>query len=174
MRNSTRRRKRCCRDDDLMTMTSSSAKITMAAETADHRKCSLAVFGTPAYSSYRTLTSSAYVRRLQLSRCDAAGLFPEVRKTMDHVFAKTSKKRGTASEYFKAGIDVYVQDAHGRRWPVVLEMLRTARQRHVRLSRGWTEVCRANGICVSTSVRFDRWEGGCSSSHEPLVTVSIN
>ena len=86
-----RKRKRSIIYDDAMTSASStSAKMSEAAENGHRCKgADLVVDGILAASSLRTLTSSTYARRLQLSRSDAAGLFPEARETMDHVFAQT-------------------------------------------------------------------------------------
>ena len=125
---------------------------------------------TLAYSSVRLLSNTTYLRRMHLSREDAIALFPEIKKTIESAF-KTGVKRHASSGRFKTGIDVSLQDKQGRHWPVVLEVLRTAGQRHVRLNKGWAEMSIANGLAVGKCIRFARWEQA-SPSKEALVTVS--
>ena len=123
-----------------------------------------------AHSSIRALSNTTYLRRMHLSRDDAVALFPEIRETMEAVFA-TGVKRHASQGLFKTGIDVSLQDENGRRYPVVLEVVRTAGQRHVRLNEGWAQMCIANGLAVGTCVRLARWEQAYSSK-ESLVTVA--
>jgi len=129
--------------------------------------------GIPAHSSVRTLTSVTYLRRMHLGRDDAGVLFPDLKKMMEFVFI-TKMKRRISPGKFKIGISVSLQDSNGRRWPVLLECLRTAGQRHVRLSKGWAEVCRANGFLVGKRIRLARRkQESSSSSSDALVTVSV-
>ena len=123
-----------------------------------------------AHSSIRVLSNTTYLRRMHLSRDDAVALFPEIRTTMEAVFS-TCVKRHASQGLFKAGIDVSLQDGQGRRWPVVLQVVRTAGQRHVRLNKGWSQICIANGFAVGKCVRLARWDQD-SSPKEALVTVS--
>lgn len=127
--------------------------------------------GTIVYSSTRKLTNTTYLRRLNLSRDVAASLFPEVQRTMEVAFT-SGAKRLDASENLKRSTSVSIQDPEGRRWPVVLECLFTAGQRHVRLTRGWHDICSSNGVSVGETIRFDRWEKQ-GKQEEVLVTVSI-
>jgi hypothetical protein len=124
--------------------------------------------GALVHSSIRKLTNSTYLRRMHLSMNDAAALFPETKKTMEDVFVT-----GTSPGHFKAGISISLHDGNGRRWPVVLECLRTAGQRHVRFNKGWAEMCRATGLSIGKCVRLARWDQGSSSSLDALVTVSV-
>ena len=124
------------------------------------------------HSSVRKITNPTYLRRMNLSRDDAAGLFPEFGSILNSVFMRSMSRR----EYWppmKKGACVYVHDAEGRRWPVVLECLRTAGQRHVRFSKGWAEMCSANGVSLGKCFRLARWRKGSSSSHSAIVTLSI-
>jgi len=123
------------------------------------------------YSSVCKLSSTTYLRRMHLSRKDAIAFFPESKETIEFIFA-TDMTRCASSEQFKVEISVSLQDGEGRRWPVVLECLRSAGQRHLRLNKGWSEMCRVNGICVGKRIRLARWEQ-TSSSNDPFVTVSI-
>jgi hypothetical protein len=84
---------------------------------------------------------------MHLSRDDAVALFPEIEKTMESAFA-TDVQRNVSPGHFKAGVDVSLQDGRGRHWPILLEFVRTAGQRHVRLNKGWVQMCSANGFPV--------------------------
>lgn len=124
-----------------------------------------------AYSSVRKLSSTTSFRRMHLSRDDAVALFPEIKNTMDFVFI-TDTKRCQSPEYFKVDIAVSLQDEEGRHWPIMLECLRSAGQRHVRLNKGWAEMSRAIGISVGKRIRLARWEHP-SSSNDALITLSV-
>ena len=113
--------------------------------------------------SVRKLTNATYLRRMHLSREDAAELFPDVKSALELVY-KTKMTRRESLAPFKKGTCVYIHDIEGRRWPVVLECLRTAGQRHVRFNKGWAEVCSANRISVGMCVRLARWKEESSSS----------
>ena len=124
------------------------------------------------HSSVRKITNPTYLRRMNLSRDDAAGLFPEFESILTSVFMKSMSRR----EYWppmKKGACVYIHDAEGRRWPVALECLRTAGQRHVRFNKGWAEMCSANGVSLGKCFRLARWRQESSSSHSAIVTLSI-
>ena len=124
------------------------------------------------HSSVRKITNPTYLRRINLSRDDATGLFPEFESILNFVFMKSMSRR----EYLppmKKGACVYIHDAEGRRWPVALECLRTAGQRHVRFNKGWAEMCSANGVSLGKCFRLARWRQGASSSHSAIVTLSI-
>ena len=115
------------------------------------------------HSSVRKLTNSTYLRRMHLSKKDALGLFPEVNCSLEFIF-RTNVTRRESSTPMKKGLLVYIHDIKGRRWPVVVECLRTAGQRHVRFNKGWAEVCSANRISVGMCVRLARWKEESSSS----------
>ena len=121
------------------------------------------------HSCVRKLTNPTYLRRMHMSREDSEGLFPDVKRSLDFVYRTKMTRRESLSP-FKNGTCVHLYDIEGRRWPVTLEWLRTAGQRHVRLNQGWAEVCRANGFSIGTCVRLARWKQGLSPS---LVTFSI-
>jgi len=108
---------------------------------------------------------------MHLSRNDATALYPECKETVEFIFA-TDTTRCVSPEQFKVQISVSLHDGEGRRWPVVLECLRSAGQRHVRLNKGWSEMCRANAIYVGKRIRLARWEQ-TSSSSDAIVTVTI-
>lgn len=120
------------------------------------------------YSPVRKLSSTSCLRRMHLSRSDAAAFFPEGKETIEFIFA-TDTRRCVTPELFKFELAVSLQDGQGRRWPVVLECLRSAGQRHVRLNKEWAEVCRATGLSVGTSIPLVRLEQA-SSSRDALVT----
>lgn len=126
------------------------------------------------YSTVRTLTNKTYVRRLQLSREDTVRLFPKVQGVLQFAFTKDMKH--SSSFPYKRDISVLIQDAKGRKWPIVLECLRAAGQRHIRLNRGWPDMCRANGLSFGKQFRLDRWVSVPSSSstlrHDDIVTLS--
>jgi hypothetical protein len=122
-------------------------------------------------SYFRKLSSTTYLRRMHLSRNDATALFPECKETVEFIFA-TDTTRCVSPEQFKVQISVSLHDGEGRRWPVVLECLRSAGQRHVRLNKGWSEMSRANAIYVGKRIRLARWEQ-TSSSSDAIVTVTI-
>ena len=124
------------------------------------------------HSSVRKITNPTYLRRMNLSRDDTTGLFPEFESILNSVFMKSMTRR----EYLpptKKGACVYIHDAEGRRWPVALECLRTAGQRHVRFNKGWAEMCSANGVSLGKCFRLARWRQESSSSHSAIVTFSI-
>ena len=124
------------------------------------------------HSSVRRITNTTYLRRMHLSRDDAAGLFPELESVLNSVFMKgTSRHEYSLS--MKRSICVYIHDAEGRRWPVVLECLRTAGQRHVRLNKGWAEMGIANEVSIGKCFRLARWIEGSSSLYSAIVTLSI-
>ena len=123
-----------------------------------------------AHSSVRVLSNTTYLRRMHLSREDAIALFPEIRKTIEYAF-KAGLKRHASPGRFKIGIDISLQDEQGRRWPVALEVLHTAGQRHVRFNKGWAQMSIANGFAVGKCIRLARWDQA-SPSKEALVTVS--
>ena len=127
------------------------------------------------YSSVRSLTNPTYLRRLNLSKEDAISLFPEAQATMYSVFAKDARRCDSPGKFWKSSTSVGIQDPEGRQWQVVLECLRTSSQRHVRLIKGWEDMCILNGLSVGMIVRLDRWEQAfpSASSREALVTVSI-
>ena len=131
------------------------------------------VNATVSHSAVRALTNTTYLRRMHLSREDAIGLFPEVQRILQSVFSKKMKRR-VSTRLFKVGIAVCIQDAAGRRWPVAIECLRTAGQRHVRFNSGWAEMCTANGLAVGKCIRLDRWqeEAFSSSSSSPSSSSS--
>ena len=124
------------------------------------------------HSSVRSITNTTCLRRMHLSREDAAGLFPEFISILNSVFMKDASRR-EYSPPTKRGICVYIHDAAGRRWPVVLECLRTAGQRHVRFNKGWAEMCSANEVSIGECFRLARWKQGSSSSYNAIVTLSI-
>jgi hypothetical protein len=121
------------------------------------------------YSTVRKVSSTTYLRRMHLSRDDAVAFFPESKETLELIFA-TDLTRCVSPEQFKVEISVSLHDGEGRRWPVVLECLRSAGQRHVRLNKGWSEMCRANGISVGKRIRLALWE---QASGDALATVTI-
>jgi len=135
--------------------------------------------GVVLYSSVRTITNATYLRRMHLSREDAVRLFPEVKSTLDLVNSTKMSRRESLAP-FKKGRCVHVHDIEGRRWPVLIECLRTAGQRHVRLNKGWAEMCSANGLSIGRSVRLARWKeilspsssSAVASSHGTFVTLS--
>ena len=124
------------------------------------------------HSSVRKITNATYLRRMHLSRDDATGLFPEFESTLNFLFMKSMSRR-EYSPPFKKGTCVYIHDVKGRRWPVVLECLRTAGQRHVRFNKGWAEMCIANRVSLGKCIRLARWEHGSSSS-TPSVVVTLS
>lgn len=109
------------------------------------------------------------MRRLQLSKEDAINLFPEVQSTVEAVFRINMKQRDMSGP-FKASLPVFIYDNEGRQWPLVLECLLTAGQRHVRLVKGWAEMCIAKGYSVGKTVRLVRLEQALLVAR---VTVSI-
>lgn len=115
------------------------------------------------FSSVRKISSTTYLRRLQLSRGEAAALFPASKEMMEFIFA-TDTTRCASPEQLKVETCVSLQDGEGRLWPAVLECLRSGGQRHVRLNKGWSEMCRANGISVGKRIRLALWEQVSSSS----------
>ena len=125
------------------------------------------------HSSVRKITNSTYLRRMHLSRDDAAGLFPEFESILNFIFTRSMSRRGY-SPPIKKGTYVYIHDVEGRRWPIVLECLRTAGQRHVRFNKGWAEMCSANGVSIGKCFRLARWKQGSLSSHSAIVTMSID
>jgi len=120
------------------------------------------------HSSVRKLTNSTYLRRMHLSKQDALGLFPEVKCSLEFIF-RANVTRRESSTPLKKGTLVYIYDTKGRRWPVVVECLRTAGQRHVRFNKGWAEMCSANRLSIGSSVRLARWKQGLSPSHVTLT-----
>lgn len=170
-------------DSDIPWMTTrSTASPETGAETTsttNRKKAVAAPPGTPkaasvgnailSYSSVRKVSSTTYLRRMHLSRDDAAAFFPESKETMEFIFA-TDMTRSFSPEQLKVQISVSLHDGEGRRWPVVLECLRSAGQRHVRLNKGWAELCSANGISVGKRIRLALWE---QASSDALVTVTI-
>lgn len=127
--------------------------------------------GDVLYSSVRKITNTTYLRRMHLSKEDAVNFFPEVKSSVEFVFM-TKMARHEYSAPFKKGTLVRINDIEGRRWPIVLECLRTAGQRHVRFNKGWAKMCIANGLSVGKCVRLARWKHGSSSS-DALVTLSV-
>ena len=128
--------------------------------------------GIPLHSSARRLTNTTYLRRMHLNKEDALGLFPEVENSLEFVFS-TKMSRREYSAPFKNGTCVSIHDVEGRRWPVVVECLRTAGQRHVRFNKGWAELCSANGLSIGKRIRLARWKLGSSSSSGTFVTLSV-
>jgi len=127
------------------------------------------------YGCVRTLTNTTYVRRMHMSREDALGLFPEAKHSLGLVFKPRTKRRAS-SRNIMIGTSVRIRDPQGRCWPVVLECLRTAGQRHVRLNKGWAEMCVANGLSVGVIIRLARWKNAPSSSsmtQDAHITMSI-
>ena len=127
------------------------------------------------YGCVRTLTNTTYVRRMHMSREDALGLFPEAKHSLGLVFKPRTKRRAS-SRNIMIGTSVRIRDHQGRCWPVVLECLRTAGQRHVRLNKGWAEMCVANGLSVGVIIRLARWKNAPSSSsmtRDAHITMSI-
>lgn len=124
-----------------------------------------------AVSSARKLTNATYLRRMHMSREDAEGLFPEVKPCVDFLY-RTKMTRRESSASFNTGTCVYIHDMKGRRWAVVLECLRTAGQRHVRLNKGWAEVCSSNGLSIGWSIRLARWKEGLSPSSSSAAASS--
>ena len=124
------------------------------------------------HSSVRRLTNSTYLRRMHLSKEDALGLFPEVKGSLKLVFT-TNVTRRESSKPLKKGTLVYIHDVEGRRWPVVIECLRTAGQRHVRFNKGWPEICSANGLSIGTCFRLARWKEALSPSSS-LVAAALS
>ena len=148
----------------------------IAASARRHRAAAPGAFlikATVSYSAVRAITNTTYLRRMHLSREDAIGLFPEVHRSLQCVFSKRTKRR-VSTRLFKIGIAACIQDAAGRRWPVKIECLRTAGQRHVRFNSGWAEMCTANGLAVGKCIRLDRWqeEAFSSSSSSPSSSSS--
>lgn len=125
--------------------------------------------GTVPYSSVRKLTNTTYLRRINLSREDAINIFPEIKSSVEFLYPSEAQQRNP-SRHFKMGITVNIRDAEGRRWPVVIECVRAAGQRHVRLNKGWAAMCRGNGVSVGKCIRLARGEHGSS---ETVVTFSI-
>ena len=110
-----------------------------------------------------------------MSREDALGLFPEAKHSLGLVFKPRTKRRAS-SRNIMIGTSVRIRDPQGRCWPVVLECLRTAGQRHVRLNKGWAEMCVANGLSVGVIIRLARWKNAPSSSsmtRDAHITMSI-
>ena len=128
--------------------------------------------GVVLYSSVRKLTNATYLRKMHLSSEDALGLFPEVTSTLDFVY-RNKMTRHESWKPVKKGIYVHIHDIEGRRWPVLLECVRTAGQRHVHFNKGWAELCSANGLFIGKSAQLARWKEGVSPSHVALVTLSI-
>jgi len=120
-------------------------------------------------SAFRGITNTTYLRKMPLSRDDAVRLFPEFKSSVDYVFSSSVNKHGSSGN-FQVETSVSIQDAEGRCWSVALECLRTAAQRHIRLNRGWSEVCRANGLSVGKRFRLERWVK--LSSKDAVVTLS--
>lgn len=127
---------------------------------------------TLAHVSFRTLTNATYLRRMHLSKEDAIGLFPKMRESIEHVFPTDMKRRASLGS-MKIPTTVFIQDDKGRRWPIVLECLRTAGQRHIRINQGWAAVCSANSLSVGKCVRFERWEEASQAVKEAVVTVTM-
>lgn len=122
---------------------------------------------TLAHASDRKLTNTTYLRRMHMSKEDAMELFPRVHETIEHVFEKERVSLGS----MKIATNVVIQDDKGRRWPIVLECLRTAGQRHVRINKGWAALCSANSLSVGKCVRFERWVEVSRAGKEDIVTV---
>ena len=143
---------------------------------------SFAVRGIISHSSVRSLTNATYLRRLNLSREDAFQLFPQARRTLEPAFAQGSEQVDSSSrKVCKRSSTIGIQGPEGKQWQIVLECLFTSGQRHVRLTKGWDELCNANGVSVGNTVRLDRWEptsspsssSSSAASRKAIVTVSI-
>lgn len=128
--------------------------------------------GIISHSSVRKVTNTTYLRRMHLSRDDAVGLFPELKNVTEFVFM-TNKTRSESSAFLKRSTCVCIHDVEGRRWPVVVECLRTAGQRHVRFNKGWAEMCSANGISIGKCILLARRKLASSSLGDSVVTVSL-
>lgn len=72
---------------------------------------------------------------------------------------------------FKRSVPTCSHENKGRQLPLVLECLLTAGQRHIRLTKGWAEMCAAKVYSVAKTVRLVRWEQECSL-RGTRVTVS--
>ena len=107
-----------------------------------------------------------------MSKNDAVGLFPASRQTIEHFFSTEAKRRDTLGT-IKISTTLFVQDNKRRRWPIVLECLRTAGQRHVRLNKGWAAMCIANDLSVGKRVLFERWELGSNKQGDSVVTLTV-
>jgi len=143
--------------------------VTDGAKRADpsSTRCSLSL----SYSCVRKITNTTYLRRIHLSKEDAIGLFPEIQENMEYTF---SRRHRDTSAPFKLSTSFSIQDREGRRWPISLECVRTAGQRHTRISKGWSALCSANRFSVGRCLRFARWEHKSSSSpKDALITVSL-
>lgn len=163
-----RRSSTSCTGDTPLSRKASTSKNGSGARQTDGTK------GVLSHSALRDLTNTTYLRKIPLSRADAIRLFPEFKSSVDFVF-DTDVSRHASSGNFKVETFVYIQDARGKRWTVVLECLRGAGQRHVRLNRGWAEMCRANDLSVGRRFRLDRWVQSSSSSttsQDAVVTLS--
>lgn len=129
------------------------------AETADaasqpHDSTFLAEAKIASYSTVCKLSNTTYLRRINLRKDDAVRLFPDIYETLESAFAK--RQNDAPCDFFKKSAKVFIQDSVGRRWPVVLECSRTSGQRHIRLSSGWEDLCRANELCVGKRLRLQR------------------
>jgi hypothetical protein len=123
------------------------------------------------YTSVRRLSNTTYMRRMHLSKKEAINLFPEVQGNIETIFRIGERQRDKPGP-FKMSVPVSLHDDEGRQWPVVLECQLTAGQRHVRLVKGWTELCSVKGFSVGKRIRLDRWEQR-TSSRRSFVAVSI-
>ena len=156
----------------------SSSPVSDKDEAADASRCpdASAVHRVISYASMRRITNTTYLRRMHLSKEDALGLFPEVKDSLAYVF-KALTKRQASSGHVKLCTSVRIRDPHGTHWPVVLECFRAAGLRHVRLNKGWADMCIANGLAVGRNIRLARWERPSSVLSSPLqgniVTFSV-
>ena len=88
------------------------------------------------------------------------------------MFVRSKAEKCHPVFFFLDSIDLFVAE-RARCWPVLLECVRTAGQRHVYFNKGWAELCSANGLFIGKSAQLARWKEGVSPSHVALVTLSI-
>lgn len=131
----------------------------------------------PQYVYRRELSSSTYLNRVHVVAEMAREILPDIPEN-EEVFgsggadgspaaaaaaaAQRKKHRGPTCREPNGTLfrtKIRFLDAEGREWPITYERLRSAGQRHTRLSAGWHELCQANGMVVGDVVSFTRYGG---------------
>lgn len=133
----------------------------------------------PQYIYRRELSSSTYLNRVHVVAEMAREILPDIPEN-EEIFEDDSSGGGGAhavgspsnnqrkrhrgptcrepnGTLFRTKIRFL--DAQGREWPITYERLRSAGQKHTRLSAGWRELCQANGLGVGDVACFTRYGG---------------
>lgn len=120
--------------------------------------------GAPLASVVKQITNASYLLRFNVTN-DLGKLLSNGNE--DHPAMLPSLLRDSSRSLFKRNISII--DESGHFFTVKYEGIMSSKQRHNRLTTGWSTVIKSLGIVIGDSITFEKW-----TSNNSIIHVSVS